>query len=180
MVMHSSHMYQVLRGVTPTFLQIVFSDPTLWASTDCNSTAIPLAKVLSSPRHEVAYFTLVDSTCAMAFGLPQQVEYDTTLDHFLMCPTPYECAYSAPTEFQIILAEINASRDKSLTARNWGDIEYELVTWQARPSSYYSSWESWMVVAWLAVQESWRHALLVYFYMVSRVPGLATFNYLTG
>lgn len=166
--MHSSNTYQVLRSVTPTFLQVVFSDPTLWPSSG-DPTSVPLVNVIASPRHEIPYFALIDITAAMAFGLPQQVEYDTSLRVGCLSKTslPYECVHGSPIEFQIALAEINACRDKSPNARSWEEIEHKLTTWQPRSSEYDPSWEPWMAIAWFAVQESWRHALLAYLYMVS-------------
>ncbi|KDN40034.1 hypothetical protein RSAG8_08355, partial [Rhizoctonia solani AG-8 WAC10335] len=81
---------------------------------------------------------------------------------------PHECIHGSPAEFQIALTQINACRDRSPNAHDWKEIELWLLTWQARdiiPIKYSSGWESWMVVAWLAVQESWRHTLLAYLYM---------------
>jgi hypothetical protein len=75
--------------------------------------------------------------------------------------------HGCSTEFYLALAEINACRDNSLNARDWREIEHQLVTRLARPGSQYPEWESWMVAAWLAMQESGRHALLAYLYMVS-------------
>jgi hypothetical protein len=170
LLVHSSNMYQVLRNATPMFLQLVFSDPTLWPR-NCDPTSVPLASALASPRHKIACFALIDPLCAMAFGLPQQVEYDTSFDSLPLSSNPHEWVHCSPIEFQITLAEINACRDNSPNARDWQEIEHRLVTWQARPSKYDSSWESWMIVAWLAVQESWRHTLLAYLYMVSCMSG---------
>ena len=164
MVEHSSNTYQLLRSATPTFLQMAYSEPTLWP-TDCDPTCIPLVNVITSSRHEFSFFTLMDTTAAMAFGLPQQVEYDTSMKHLPTSSTAHEWVHSTPMEFQIALAEINACRDKSPNARCWEEIERKLTTWQARLTEVDKSWESWMTIAWFAVQESWRHALLIYLYM---------------
>ncbi|CAE6460500.1 unnamed protein product [Rhizoctonia solani] len=73
-------------------------------------------------------------------------------------------AHGSPTEFQVVLAEINACRDKSPAARDWREIERWLLEWRSRPGEHTFT-ESWMTVAWYAVQESWRLALLVYLYL---------------
>jgi hypothetical protein len=75
--------------------------------------------------------------------------------------------HGIPLEFQITIAEINACRDKSPYAPSWKEIEHKLITWQTRPSEYDPSWESQVIIAWFAVEESWRHTLLVYLYLVS-------------
>jgi hypothetical protein len=103
----------------------------------------------------------------MAFGVPQQVEYDTTCSILPKDPLPYEWAHSSPVEFLILLADINACRDGLSGARDWKQMEQELVTWMGRPTQHNETWESWMIVAWVAVQESWRLTLLAYLYMVS-------------
>ncbi|CAE7212348.1 unnamed protein product [Rhizoctonia solani] len=163
MVIHSSHTYQILRNITPAFLQVVFSDPTLWPR-DCDPTYIPLSNILCSDAYELSYFALMDCTCAMALGLPQQLEYDTTI-HPQPNKSPFhQWANGCPTEFQLVLAEINACRDKSPNARDWRDIESWLLAWQSRADTHVFT-ESWMAVAWYAVQESWRLALLAYLYM---------------
>ncbi|KAJ1305337.1 hypothetical protein OPQ81_000353 [Rhizoctonia solani] len=160
----SSNAIQVLRSAAPTFLQIAYSCPELWPD-NSDLTSIPLMNVATSSRHELAVFALIDCTCALVFGIPQLVEYDTNAGSLPDGPLPYEWAHCSPVEFLIILAEINACRDKRPGARDWRDIEHQLITWLARPTQHNESWESWMVVAWLAVQESWRLTLLAYLYL---------------
>ncbi|CUA73184.1 hypothetical protein RSOLAG22IIIB_05185 [Rhizoctonia solani] len=159
----SSHAYQILRNITPAFLQLVFADPTLWPQ-DCDPTYIPLSSILGSQAPELAYFALIDCSCAMAFGLPQQLEYDTTVHPQSSNSSFHQWANGCPTEFQIVLADVNACRDKSPKARDWRDIEGYLLAWQSRANEHVFT-ESWMTVAWYAVQESWRLALLAYLYM---------------
>ncbi|KAH7338129.1 hypothetical protein B0J17DRAFT_411711 [Rhizoctonia solani] len=120
--------------------------------------------VLSSARCELGNFIVMDTLYSMAYSLPQLVDYDTSITSLPDELYNYSWAHGCPTEFQIALAEINACRDGKGTC-DWRVIEYSLLTWQSRPSPQEAEWESWMVVAWLAVQESWRHALLAYLYM---------------
>ncbi|KAH7338116.1 hypothetical protein B0J17DRAFT_628664 [Rhizoctonia solani] len=164
MLAPGSGAIQVLRSATPTFLQIAYSCPELW-SENSDPTFIPLLRVTTSDRHELASFALVDCTCAMVFGVPQQVDYDTSNGSLPEASWSYEWAHSSPVEFQLLLAEINACRDKRSKVRDWREIESQLVTWIARPAQHDETWESWMVVAWLAVQESWRLTLLAYLYL---------------
>ncbi|CAE6489546.1 unnamed protein product [Rhizoctonia solani] len=169
MVIHSSSTYQILRNMTPMFLQVAFSEPNLWTN-GCDPTYIPLSNILRSEAHELIYFALIDCTYSMASGLPQQVEYGTTIyerpggSSQPHSHSSHQWAHSSPTEFQLVLADINACRDKSTVARDWKDIEQWLLAWQSRPAEYEFT-ESWMTVAWYAVQESWRLTLLAYLYM---------------
>lgn len=170
MITHSSCTYQLLRSMTPTFLQTVFSEPRLWPN-GCDLTCVPLSNILSSEAHELAYFALIDCTYAMASGLPQQVEYDTTIYPQPIVPpgqpsaaSSHQWAHSSPSEFQLVLADINACRDKSPAARDWEEIEQWLLTWQSR-SLEFEFTKPWMKIAWYAVQESWRLALLAYLYL---------------
>ncbi|KAJ1305343.1 hypothetical protein OPQ81_000359 [Rhizoctonia solani] len=163
MLIHSSNTYKVLRGITPAFLQLAFSNPTLW-SRNRGLTSVPLSTILTCEAHELSYFALIDCTCAMALGLPQQIEYDTTIHSSSSNYSSHQWAHSSPTEFQLALADINACRDQSPHSRDWREIEKCLVEWRSQPCQYTFT-ESWMTVAWYAVQESWRLALLAYLYM---------------
>ncbi|KAL5633972.1 hypothetical protein ACGC1H_005980 [Rhizoctonia solani] len=166
MLLSNENSYPFLRWTAPTFLQTVYSDPTLWPPNH-NSTLIPMAHILSSARCELGNFIIMDTLYSMAYNHPQLIEYDTA---FTSLPDElYSCSWvhGCPTEFQLALAEINTCRDGKMTStgRDWRAIEQSLLTWESRPTSQAAEWESWMVVAWLAVQESWRHALLAYLYM---------------
>ncbi|CAE6437070.1 unnamed protein product [Rhizoctonia solani] len=163
-IVSGSDTIQVLRSATPTFLQIAYSCPELWPESS-DPGFIPLLRIATSTRPELASFALIDCTCAMVFGVPQQVEYDTSTGSLPEDPASYEWSHSSPIEFQLLLAEINACRDKRPKVRDWREIERQLVTWIARPAQHDGTWESWMVVAWLAVQESWRLTLLAYLYL---------------
>ncbi|KAJ1305321.1 hypothetical protein OPQ81_000341 [Rhizoctonia solani] len=165
-LLSNENSYPFLRFTTPTFLQTVYSDPTLWPPNH-NSTSISMAHVLSSARCELGNFIMMDTLYSMAYSLPQLVEYDTSISSLPEEIYSYSWAHGCPTGFQIALAEINACREGQVTStgRDWRAIEHTLLTWHSRPSPQEAEWESWMVVAWLAVQESWRHALLAYLYM---------------
>ncbi|CAE6445227.1 unnamed protein product [Rhizoctonia solani] len=163
LLIHSSNTYQLLRRVTPAFLQVAYSNPTLWSS-DSDLTRIPLLRLLASGSHELAYFVLIDSTFALASGLRQHAEYDTTIHPRPSNPSLHQWAPGSPIDLLSVLADINACRDKSPAARHWKEIEQQLLTWQSRPSEHAFT-ESWMTIAWYAVQESWRLSLLIYLYL---------------
>ncbi|KAH7338121.1 hypothetical protein B0J17DRAFT_411437 [Rhizoctonia solani] len=160
----SCNVYQLLRSIAPVFLQVVYSNPILWSGSR-DPTRIPFLNILASEFHELAYFATVDCTYAMASGLPQHVDYDTTFYRRPSIFASHQWTHSSPIEFQLVLADINACRDKSSTSvRELEDIERWLLTWESQPGEYIFT-ESWMMVAWYAVQESWRLTLLVYLYL---------------
>ncbi|EUC60488.1 fungal-specific transcription factor domain protein [Rhizoctonia solani AG-3 Rhs1AP] len=166
MLLSNENSYPFLRFTTPTFLQTVYSDPTLWPPNH-DSSSIPMAHILSSSRCELGNFVIIDTLYSMAYNLPQLVEYDTSITFAPNELYSHSWTHGCPTEFQIALSEINTCRDGKATStgRDWRAIEQSLLTWESRPIPQEAEWESWMVVAWLAVQESWRHALLAYLYM---------------
>ncbi|KAF8686354.1 hypothetical protein RHS04_00148 [Rhizoctonia solani] len=155
--------YQALRNIAPIFLQVIYSMPTLWPA-HSDLARVPLPGILDLPTHQFAYFSLIDCTYAMVSGLPQQVEYDTTIHSPLPSSSRYQITHGFPNELLLMLADINACRDMSPHARRWEHIEHQLLTWQSRHGEYAFA-ESWMTVAWYAVQESWRLALLIYLYL---------------
>ncbi|KAF8754580.1 hypothetical protein RHS01_05931 [Rhizoctonia solani] len=155
--------YEVLRNLAPVFLQVAYSNPALWPS-GSDLTRVPLCNILGSDANELSYFAMIDCSYAMASGLPQLIEYDTNIYQQSNPLAPHQWLHSSPTELQLILADINSCRDKSPNARSWRDIEYQLLSWQSRHPEHTFT-ESWMTVAWYAVQESWRLALLVYLYL---------------
>ncbi|KAH7338119.1 hypothetical protein B0J17DRAFT_411375 [Rhizoctonia solani] len=124
-----SSAYPVLRSAAPAFLQAVYSCPELW-STHSDPTDIPLRNILISDRIELASFALADCTFAMAFGLPQQVDYETSGNPLPNLFLPHEWAQNSPAEFQLLLTDINTCRDNGPGALDWREIEHRLVTWQ--------------------------------------------------
>ncbi|CAE6423330.1 unnamed protein product [Rhizoctonia solani] len=166
-LLSNQNSYRFLRFVAPTFLQTVYSDPTLWNPDSHLSTSVSIAHALSSIRCEIANFVIMDTFYSMAYSLPQLVEYDTSIISLQNELESFSWIHGCPTEFQVMLAEINQCREgqPTSTGRGWKEIEADLLMWQAKPIPQEAEWESWMVVAWLAVQGSWRHALLAYLYM---------------
>ncbi|KAG9074687.1 hypothetical protein FRC06_010527, partial [Ceratobasidium sp. 370] len=157
--------YELLKSYAPTFLQIVFSDPTLRLSPH-DSTSVSLAHILSSYRHELPHFAILDIMCSMAYALPQVVHYDTSITPREDGVHPIELVYGCPIELQTTLVNINTLRawEQVGPITDWQSIEQKLQRWQPTVRAAAGE-ESWKTVARLAVQESWRHTLLVYLYM---------------
>ncbi|KAG8739504.1 hypothetical protein FRC10_005567, partial [Ceratobasidium sp. 414] len=163
--LNSINTYQLLRDQAPTFLQIVFSDPTLWPST-YDSIKVSLAHILASTRYEITHFALLDMMCSMAYGLPQVIDYDTSVPPLKANVNPVEWIHGCPVELQTVIVKINSlcNWNQIGPAPDWQCLEQELHDWRP-PTCKVSEEESWRVVAQLAVRESWRHTLLIYLYM---------------
>jgi hypothetical protein len=160
--------YQLLRNTAPTFLQIVFTDSTLWPNRQ-DFTHVSLAHVLASTLYELGRFVLLDSVYSMAYALPQVIEYDTSIPPFQTEIQPVEWVHGCPIELQFALVEINArcnAQNRVGPEPDWQPIERRIKSWQPMARTLPGN-ESWKAVALLAVQEGWRHTLLIYLYMVS-------------
>ncbi|KAG8732529.1 hypothetical protein FRC12_019233 [Ceratobasidium sp. 428] len=109
----------------------------------------------------------------MAYGLPQVVEYDTSVIPPESNMYPTEWVHGCPIRLKIMLANLNKHVMWSRTGitSDWQSLERELLSWQP-PNYIIPDEEAWKKVARLAVQESWRHTLLIYLYM--GVCGLAS------
>ncbi|KAG8744448.1 hypothetical protein FRC10_010118 [Ceratobasidium sp. 414] len=157
--------YELLTSYAPTFLQVVFSDPTLLPNSH-DSMSVSLAHVLSSYRHELPHFAILDIMCSMAYALPQVINYDTSITPREDGVHPIELVYGCPLELQTTLVDINTLRawEQVGPIPDWQGVERKLRQWQPTIRAAAGE-ESWKMVAQLAVQETWRHTLLVYLYM---------------
>ncbi|KAH7337985.1 hypothetical protein B0J17DRAFT_768207 [Rhizoctonia solani] len=117
-----------LRG---DWLEAVYSYPELWSS-NSDLALIPLLNIIAANHYQLAAFTLIDCMCDMVFGL-LQVEYDTTVGPRTSDCLVHEWAQCFPIEFQLLLADTNACRDKQPRARDWRATEQQLVTWEVQP-----------------------------------------------
>jgi hypothetical protein len=111
-----------------------------------------------------------DITTAFIFGLPSLVEYDAS--EFPTIPEvtqPLEWVHGIPVELTVNLMLVNAWRAAHPgipNANEWVGLEMRTMAWEPRIAQLAGE-DSLEVVARLAVQESWRHAVLIYIYMVS-------------
>ncbi|KAG8716574.1 hypothetical protein FRC08_009235 [Ceratobasidium sp. 394] len=169
---NSTNVYQLLKDSAPAFLQIALMETT-WQWTPLNPTSVSLAHLLASPRYELAHFALIDSLCSMAYVLPHVVDYDTSVPPFGEDVHPIEWVHGCPTEFQLILVDINnySHQRREGHKLDWQLTEKRLKSWNSAVKISEEG-ESLKTVARLAVQESWRHTLLIYLYMA--VYGVAS------
>ncbi|ELU39740.1 fungal zn(2)-Cys(6) binuclear cluster domain-containing protein [Rhizoctonia solani AG-1 IA] len=148
------------------FLETVYSDPTLW-STEQDPSLVSIAHLLSSSRYGPANYMLMDVVASMIYGVPHIMQYNADVEPFHTQPHSAEWMNCFPGEFLILLAKINICRDQRSVIEDWLDIERRLISWEPRPKFEPEGLDSSKSVAWLALQETWRHTLLIYLYLVS-------------
>ncbi|CEL53595.1 hypothetical protein RSOLAG1IB_06450 [Rhizoctonia solani AG-1 IB] len=163
-VFNATTTYRLMCYLAPNFLQTVYSDPTLWPRKH-NPALVSIAHLLSSPRYGPMGYALMDVMASMMYGVPHLVEYNTDVEPFHTQIHPAEWMNCFPGEFLILLARINICRDRDSSAEDWRDIEQRLVSWEPRRKLEPEGLDSSKSVAWLALQETWRHALLLYLYL---------------
>ncbi|EUC53638.1 fungal Zn(2)-cys(6) binuclear cluster domain protein, putative [Rhizoctonia solani AG-3 Rhs1AP] len=162
-LLNAATTYELFRRVASHFLQMIYSDPTLWSS-QSDPILVSIAHLLASVNYGPPSYMVMDIMGSMIYGLPQLVDYNTNIKLFHAEPHPVEWIDCFPGEFMILLAKINACRDQRST-EDWQDIERELVSWEPRPKFQLKGLESWKSVAWLALQETWKQTLLMYLYL---------------
>lgn len=151
--------------MVPTFLEIAFSDSTLWPN-QYNLTAVSVAHILASNRHELGHFIYLDSITSMVYGMPQVLEYDTFTPPFNSATRPIQGCPICPAVLQIALIDMNNLCSQMYIGDEWRGIERRILSWEA-PIRDTTDVESWKIITQLAIEESWRQTLLIYLYMVS-------------
>ncbi|QRW11216.1 Fungal specific transcription factor domain [Ceratobasidium sp. AG-Ba] len=159
----SSHT--LLRRIAPALNQVAYSDPSLHPS-DPYASGISLVGALSSPRLEVGRFVMMDIIASLTLDVPPLIKYDASYPTGLV-QVRYrtDTLYGCPARFVCSIARINRWRaDRPSGCPPWKKIEDDTWAWRSR-GDYGPEPESSLVVARLAVQEAWRHAVLIYLYM---------------
>ncbi|CAE6479004.1 unnamed protein product [Rhizoctonia solani] len=159
--------YSLFQRSAQTFLRLATLDPDLWS----DDSTISISQALRS-RYEITRFVTHDTLIACILGIPPLLHYDTT---FLWCNQSsnrvIELIYGITPEILYFLAKINACRASQLMdeeAQNqsdWREIERLL---KGGSSTIEHTDEPVKDIARFAVQETWRQATLIYFYMGTR------------
>lgn len=169
--------YSLLRKLAPIFFQITQSDLRLWIHHPNTTRSLSLAHVLASRTYELGRFVFMDIISSLVLAIPPLINYDTSssyvqpeTDPDLGEVHPVEWVHGAPLSLLFNIIKINLWRTKHTPFQPapdevWKPIEADTRTWTARPSSTDPCDEPVQRIARLAVQEGWRHALLIYLYM---------------
>ncbi|EUC67674.1 fungal Zn(2)-cys(6) binuclear cluster domain protein, putative [Rhizoctonia solani AG-3 Rhs1AP] len=162
----SASGYRLLRKALPRFLQIVAADSNLYMELPNGNLVVSFPRILSAPRYELRRFALYDVITPFVLGVPPFVEYVydgecDSISHGL------EWIHGIPVLLLQVLSQVNSWRTSSRIALgDWEDLERRVLTWQ--PScdmlTEDSATES-VYAARVALQEGWRHVVLIYIYM---------------
>ncbi|KAG8717717.1 hypothetical protein FRC11_003703, partial [Ceratobasidium sp. 423] len=151
--------YALLKRALPLFLHLISNDPELWSERD-GHLAVSLPRVLSTPRYEIKRFVFYDMMCALVLGVAPLVTYDPGEPPIVSYPPlPMEVFHGIPVEWILIIGHVHARTD------DWRNLEIQTLSWHPRIADIWSE-ESIEVVYRMAIQEAWRHATLVYIFMV--------------
>jgi hypothetical protein len=169
MVVNTVAGYLLLQRALPMFLQLVSADSNLW-SEEKGLLMISLPRTLTTPRYELRRFVYYDIMCALTLGVAPLAEYDSR-DFPLIPETPpqLERIHGVPHEFLVTIAQVHAWRTAHPGVPNdtdWAALELRAFAWDPRSVDIYGE-DSFEMVSRMAVQESWRHATLIYICMVS-------------
>ncbi|KAF8599449.1 hypothetical protein BDV93DRAFT_300265 [Ceratobasidium sp. AG-I] len=163
--------YSLLRRSVPVFIGLVSSDPSLLVERQ-GLLLISVTRALDFHRCEVKQFVFRDSMIAFALGTPSFVQYDTSdCSTIPFAVSPLEWAHGIPAEFVVCIVQVNAWRASNPgipDANDWPALVLRTLTWMPKAMDLVgeaSCQDSYKVVARLAVQETWRHAVLIYIYM---------------
>ncbi|KAL5633771.1 hypothetical protein ACGC1H_005836 [Rhizoctonia solani] len=165
-VVDTASGYHLLRKALPRFLQIVAANSNLYMELPNGNLVVSFPRTLSTPRFELRRFTLYDAITPFLLGVSPFVEYvyDGECDsrsHGL------EWIHGVPVLFLQVLSQVNSWRASSRVIQgNWEALERRVLAWHP-PSDVLtedSATES-VNTARVAVQEGWRHVVLIYIYM---------------
>lgn len=156
----------MFKKCTPLLLQLAYRYPDLWHQ----NLSISISRALCAPRFDITSFVFFDTITALALGTPPLLHYDTAYPTGPMEAKNLEWVYGCPAYIIVLLAQINAWRTSErlgqtmLEAGTWREAEEALQGWSPRVKADEDSSD---LIGRFAIQESWRHAVLIYLYMVS-------------
>ncbi|ELU41212.1 fungal zn(2)-Cys(6) binuclear cluster domain-containing protein [Rhizoctonia solani AG-1 IA] len=120
-----------------------------------HTNTVSIAHLLESPLYKCTDYMFMDIVGSMVYGLPQVLEYNTDADLSCTRIHPVELLNCLPRRILVILAKINAYQYHGVG--NWQELEQSLVCWEPRSGFEPKGLESWKSIAWVALQEIWRH-----------------------
>lgn len=165
MVVNTIAGYLFLQRALSTFLHMVSVDPRLY-SEHRGLLVISLSRVLTISRYEIRRFVFYDIMCALVLGVPPLAEYN--FGDSLESSLPIEGFHGIPAQWVVDIGYVHhwrSTQPEVLNQDDWGSLESRTLAWKPRMVELYSE-ESTELIARMAVQESWRHATLIYIYMV--------------
>jgi hypothetical protein len=141
------------------------------------SLVVSFTRALSSPKHELERFIIYDTATSFILGVPPLVEYGYNNDSRCVSHG-FEWIHGIPFALIEVISQINSWRagSRAPPLDNWQILERYILAWQPQLTPSDGVESATGCVARLAVQESWRHVVLIYLYMVSPRHGVSVWN----
>ncbi|KAJ1305533.1 hypothetical protein OPQ81_000539 [Rhizoctonia solani] len=158
--------YNLLQKAVPRFLQLVAANPYLYMEHPDANLVVSFRRAISAPQHELERFVIYDTAASFVLGVPPLVEYGYAEESGCVSHG-FEWIHGIPFALVEIISQINSWRAGSRVAAldDWWVLENRILDWQPRLVVADDEDSSIGGVARLAVQESWRHVVLIYLYM---------------
>ncbi|KAG8795811.1 hypothetical protein FRC12_009402 [Ceratobasidium sp. 428] len=157
-----SHFMKLLREITPVY-RMACPEPV--------GVPVHLPAKLLHPEPVLRQFPAIDILMSLNSGLPMLLQYDVTdipglYDHVHQVNNfGLQWMYGVPDQFLVMLARMHILRDNSapnVDSRIISELETEIHQFKPAPDD---SPDSYLRVARLMVQESWRQTMYIYLYM---------------
>ncbi|CAE6413763.1 unnamed protein product [Rhizoctonia solani] len=156
--------YQLLQKALPGFLRLVAADPNLIAEQPDGGLLVSFPRAFGTSPQEIKRFIIYDMATGFLLGVPPLLEYD----YYGKCdPVSHgsEWIHGVPAPLVEIISQINSWRAGfKVPLDDWRVLESRVMAWEVQPLPIEDG-DSRMNVARLAIQEGWRHVVLIYIYM---------------
>ncbi|QRW25915.1 Fungal specific transcription factor domain [Rhizoctonia solani] len=156
--------YQLLQKALPGFLRLVAADPNLVAEQPDGGLLVSFPRAFGTSLQEIKRFIIYDMATGFLLGVPPLLEYD----YYGKCdPVSHgsEWIHGVPVPLVEIISQINSWRAGfKVPLDDWQILESRVMVWEVQPLPIEDG-DSRMNVARLAIQEGWRHVVLIYIYM---------------
>ncbi|GAB1520304.1 hypothetical protein RhiTH_003378 [Rhizoctonia solani] len=156
--------YQLLQKALPGFLRLVAADPNLIAEQPDGGLLVSFPRAFGTFPQEIKRFIIYDMATGFLLGVPPLLEYD----YYGKCdPVSHgsEWIHGVPAPLVEIISQINSWRAGfKVPLDDWRVLESRVMAWKVQPLPIEDG-DSRMNVARLAIQEGWRHVVLIYIYM---------------
>ncbi|CEL54926.1 hypothetical protein RSOLAG1IB_07418 [Rhizoctonia solani AG-1 IB] len=155
--------YGLFRKALPVFLRLVATDPNLVAEHSNGALLVSFPRTFGASLQEIKRFVVYDTATAFILGVPSLIEYnyDGTCD---TTSHGSQWIHGVPVPLVEIISQINSWRNGSRTRLdNWDTLERRALAWEIQLLPI--DGDSRMNVARLAIQEGWKHVVLIYIYM---------------
>ncbi|CAE6468471.1 unnamed protein product [Rhizoctonia solani] len=162
--------YVLLQKLIPFFLALAAKSQELWT----DDLSLSIQHAFARPEFEISHFVFFDTVTALVLGTAPLIRYDTTLHPMVQPPERLHIDWAHGCSHIVItlLAKVNSWRAARLidpmhpTPSLEQQIEFQayLREWNPRITYHDGDYPAG-AMGRLAVQEIWRHSVLIYMHM---------------